>query len=87
MIRYFSVGNSESILVTGLDVFREVLSVKTYSFVKPSVFTKLLEPIVGRGLVFSEGEEHKRQRRLLAGMFSTLYTTQRWRVQSQHDSL
>lgn len=67
MIRYLSVGNSEAILVTGLDAFREVLSVKTYSFVKPAVFTKLLKPLIGNGLLFSEGEEHKKQRRLMAG--------------------
>ncbi|KAK3339637.1 cytochrome P450 [Lasiosphaeria hispida] len=70
MIRYFTFGNSEAILVTGLDVCREILSAKTYSFVKPAVHEKLLRPIVGKGLLFTEGEEHKAQRRLMAGPFS-----------------
>jgi len=68
MIRYFSFGNSEALLVTGLDPLREILSVKTYSFVKPPVFEKLVRPIVGKGLLFAEGEEHKAQRKLIAGM-------------------
>jgi cytochrome P450 len=67
MIRYFSFGNSEAILVTGLDVFREILSSNSYSFIKPAVYEKLIRPIVGKGLVFAEGDEHKKQRRLMAG--------------------
>ena len=67
MIRYFSFGNSEALLVTGLDALREILSVKTYLFVKPPVFEKLVRTIVGKGLLFAEGEEHKTQRKLVAG--------------------
>jgi hypothetical protein len=67
MIRYFTFGNSEAVLVTGLDAFRDVLSVKPYSFVKPELYKRLLGPIVGKGLVFAEGEEHKGHRKLMAG--------------------
>ena len=67
MIRYFSFANSEALLVTGLDSLREILSVQTYSFVKLPVFEKLVWPIVGKGLLFAEGEEHKTQRKLVAG--------------------
>jgi cytochrome P450 len=72
MIRYFSFGNSEALLITGLDSLREILSAKTYSFAKPPVFEKLVRPIVGRGLLFAEGEEHKTQRKLVAGKLSLI---------------
>ncbi|KAK0649244.1 cytochrome p450 monooxygenase [Cercophora newfieldiana] len=70
MIRYFTFGNAEAILVTGLDAFRDVLSVKPYSFVKPELYKRFLGPVVGKGLVFAEGEEHKAHRKLMAGPFA-----------------
>jgi len=71
MIRYFGVGNSEVLLATSIDACREILSgTHTYSFVKPSLFVKLIGPVPGKGLVFAEGEEHRTQRKLMAGPFS-----------------
>lgn len=68
MIRFFSFGNSESILVTGLNVMRDMQSSKVYSFVKPANYTRMVRDITGKGLLFAEGEEHKIERRLMAGM-------------------
>jgi hypothetical protein len=70
LIRYFDVGNADAVLVTSLPALREVLHEKCYSFQKPAFFKRLVADMVGYGLVFTEGEEHKRQRRLLAGLFS-----------------
>lgn len=67
LIRFTTFGNSEAVLVTGLEAWRDILSVKPYSFVKPAMFKRLIGPIVGKGLVFSEGGEHKALRKLLAG--------------------
>ncbi|KAK2777728.1 hypothetical protein FQN52_003005 [Onygenales sp. PD_12] len=69
-IRHLSVGNSEKLLVNSLEAHREVLQTKCYSFVKPAFFTRLVGEIVGKGLLFAEGEEHRRERRLLSGPFS-----------------
>lgn len=69
LIRYLSFGNSEVLLITSLKVFKDVLQTKCYSFTKPNFFKRIIGEIVG-GLVFTEGDEHKRQRRLLAGPFS-----------------
>jgi cytochrome P450 len=66
-IRYQSIGNSEVLLVNTLAAHREVQHTKNYSFVKPAFFARLVGEIVGKGLLFAEGEEHKKQRRLLAG--------------------
>ncbi|KAK4445625.1 cytochrome P450 4F5 [Podospora aff. communis PSN243] len=70
LIRYFDVGNSDAVLVTSLAAHKEILRDKAYSFQKPPFFTRLVADIVGLGLVFAEGSEHKKQRRALAGHFS-----------------
>lgn len=64
------VGNSDAVLVTGLAASKEILHDKCYSFQKPPFFKRLVVDIVGLGLVFTEGDAHKKQRRLLSGLFS-----------------
>ncbi|KAI0122933.1 cytochrome P450 [Xylariales sp. AK1849] len=49
---------------------RAVLQTHCYDFIKPPFFARLVGEIVGIGLLFSEGDSHKQQRRLLAGPFS-----------------
>ncbi|KAK2765048.1 hypothetical protein FQN54_008747 [Arachnomyces sp. PD_36] len=70
LIRYMSAGNTEHIIVNNLEAQREVLQTNCYSFVKPPFFTRLVGEINGKGLLFSEGDEHKIQRKLLNGPFS-----------------
>lgn len=70
LIRYFDVGNSDAVLVTSLDAHKEILHAKAYSFQKPPFFVRLIANIVGFGLGFAEGEEHRKQRRALAGITS-----------------
>jgi cytochrome P450 len=70
LVRYFDVGNSDAVLATSLAAHKEILHDKCYSFQKPAFLKRLIADMVGFGLVFTEGEEHKRQRRLLAGLFS-----------------
>ncbi len=67
MIRYFDVGNADAVLVTSLEAHKEILHNKAYSFQKPLFFVRLIADIVGYGIGFAEGENHKRQRRGLAG--------------------
>jgi len=67
MIRYFSFGHSEALLITNVDLVKEILQTKAYSFRKPTFYLRVIEPIVGRGVVSAEGDEHKMQRRFLSG--------------------
>ena len=67
LIRYFDVGNTDAVLVTSLEAHKEILHAKVYSFQKPRFFVRLVGDIVGPGIGFAEGEEHKKQRRSLAG--------------------
>jgi hypothetical protein len=54
-------------LVNNLEAAREVLQVHAYSFVKPSFFVKLVGEMMGTGLLFGVGEQHRQLRRITAG--------------------
>lgn len=65
-IRYTSFGNSNAILVTQLDAFKEIFQTKANAFVKPEFNKRMITPITGVGMVFTEGEESRSQRKLLS---------------------
>ncbi|KAI0118546.1 cytochrome P450 [Hypoxylon sp. NC0597] len=69
-IRYLSFAGKEVLLVNSLAAHKAVLQTYVYDFVKPPFFARLVGEITGVGLLFAEGEHHKRERRLLAGPFS-----------------
>ena len=70
MIRYFSFLNGDAVLVVSPEAHKQVLQANCYSFVKPAWYRRLIFPIVGRGLVFMYGEEHRVNRKVLNGRFS-----------------
>jgi len=72
-IRYMSFGNTETLLVNSLKAHQEVLSTQCYSFVKPPFFARIVGEVTGMGLVFAEGEAHKKQRKMLNGKLSEAY--------------
>ncbi|KAI0525491.1 cytochrome P450 3A5 [Xylaria bambusicola] len=69
-IRYLSIAGREALVVNSLAAHKAVLQTHVYDFVKPPFFSRLVGEITGVGLLFAEGENHKHQRKLLAGPFS-----------------
>jgi hypothetical protein len=67
-IRYLSIFNMEILVVNSIPAHREVLQTKCYSFVKPAFHERVVGEIAGKGILFTEGDEHKKQRRLLTRM-------------------
>ena len=51
--------NAERVLLTSPKAIGEVLSQKTYDFVKPSFLRAGIAQILGVGILLAEGEEHK----------------------------
>ncbi|KAG8920224.1 hypothetical protein FRC02_001101 [Tulasnella sp. 418] len=47
-----------------------ILSKNVYDYVKSPVIRPLIERLLGRGIVWAEGEEHRRQRSVLASVFT-----------------
>lgn len=54
-------------MVNNLAALKEVLQTKCYSFIKPAYYERVVAEIAGRGILFTEGDEHKKQRKLLVG--------------------
>ena len=61
--------NSERLLVTSAKGLAEVCS-RTYDFPKPEFIQLLAGKILGPGLVLVNGDEHKRQRKMLTPVFT-----------------
>ncbi|OCK82682.1 cytochrome P450 [Lepidopterella palustris CBS 459.81] len=68
-LRFLGPLNIEFLVALSTKAHKEVLQSQCYSFVKPAFWTRLVGEIAGLGLLFAEGEEHKKQRRLLASPF------------------
>ncbi|OHW90548.1 cytochrome p450 [Colletotrichum incanum] len=73
-VRYLSIGNSETLMVNSMAAFKEVQQARAYSFRKSQIAARMFSPITGHGLMFSEGEERKKQRNQLARAFSNQNT-------------
>lgn len=59
LIRYYLVGNMERVLVASPKALSEVLTTKSYDFIKPDLARASLERITGNGVLLAEGDEHK----------------------------
>jgi hypothetical protein len=59
LIRYLHLFNNERVLVTSPKALAEVLVTKNYEFVKPKFFRLNLGRLLGNGILFAEGDEHK----------------------------
>ena len=59
LIRYMFFGNKERILLSNPKSLAEVLTMRSYQFVKPHFVRYSLRRILGEGLLSSEGDVHK----------------------------
>lgn len=69
LIRY-SMWFQERLLLTNPKTIGEVLVTKNYEFIKPHFFRVGLGRILGVGILFAEGDEHKKQRKNLMPAFA-----------------
>ena len=70
LIYYRSLLNVERIMPTTPQVLSEILTQKSYDFIKPPELSGGLGRILGVGILLAEGEEHKIQRKNLMPAFS-----------------
>ncbi|KAI9745454.1 MAG: hypothetical protein M1818_000988 [Claussenomyces sp. TS43310] len=70
MIRYLGILNSERLLITSPKALNEVLTTKSYEFIKPAQIAQGIGQLLGVGVLLAEGEEHKFQRKHLMPAFA-----------------
>lgn len=69
LIRYSNFG-AQRLLPTSAKALGEVLVTRNYDFVKPPQIQASLSRLLGVGILLAEGDEHKRQRKLLMPAFA-----------------
>lgn len=70
LIRYRSLFNKERLLLTTPKALSEVLTVKPYDFIRPELLRSGVGQILGIGILFAEGDDHKIQRKNLMPAFN-----------------
>ncbi|KAK3362785.1 cytochrome P450 [Lasiosphaeria hispida] len=71
VIRYLGLLNQERLIVTSPKALAEVLTTKSYDFQKPESLRFSIGRILGMtGILFTEGDEHRTQRRNLLPAFA-----------------
>ncbi|RAR12319.1 cytochrome p450 [Stemphylium lycopersici] len=70
VIYYRWLFNEPRILVTNPKALGEVLVQRSYDFIKPERLREGLGRLLGVGILLAEGDEHKRQRKLLMPAFN-----------------
>lgn len=70
IIRYRGLFNIERIMLCSIESLRQILQTNTYEFPKPEELRKNGARILGMGVLFAEGAEHRRQRKALMPAFS-----------------
>ncbi|THY25748.1 cytochrome P450 monooxygenase [Aureobasidium pullulans] len=70
LIYYRGIFNMERVMVTTPKALSEAVTLKSYDLIKPPTLTKGLARILGYGILLTEGQEHKTQRKNLTPAFS-----------------
>jgi hypothetical protein len=75
LIRYLMFGGTEFLVVNSIKAMHEIAQTHCYAFIKPPFLFRTSGSIIGRGIFFAEGDEHKRQKRSLAGKIPSPFPT------------
>ncbi|KOS21424.1 hypothetical protein ESCO_005076 [Escovopsis weberi] len=66
-IRSFAFGNAEVVIPNSLEAFKAIVGAHAYDMDKSPELKAILKSFIGEGLVFANGETHKRLRRVVGG--------------------
>lgn len=69
-IRYRTIWAPDSVMITSPDLLQELLNANSNNFHKRPLLAKVASVVLGNGLVFAEGAEHKKQRKHLMPPFT-----------------
>lgn len=76
VIWYRGAFNGERVLVTSPKALAEVLVTNSYDFIKPKQLSETIGRILGIGILFAEGDEHKVRVSAIHELMNKLLTAQ-----------
>lgn len=68
-IRYHGIFNTQKVLVTDPNAVHDILTTRPYSFVKPPPISRVIRSVLGDGIIVTEGDAHKSQKKALQPAF------------------
>ena len=69
VLKYHGLFNRPVLFITDTKIIQDITLNQVYDFVKPPHMMADVIAMAGRGLVFAEGEDHKRQRKMMNPAF------------------
>ncbi|RIB00805.1 cytochrome P450 [Gigaspora rosea] len=70
MFRYHSIFNQPHVVITDPTLAQQILITRTYDYPNFFLSRNLTKDFIGEGVTFTEGDDHKRQRKALGPSFS-----------------
>lgn len=70
VVRYSAILGDERLVLTDAGALRHILVTDSYQFPKPTAIRGDLGRILGYGILFAEGDDHRRQRKIMTPAFS-----------------
>jgi cytochrome P450 len=67
IVKYYEIFNQPALIITDTTMVQDITLSNTYDYVKPIVDSVAF---IGRGLALSEGEDHKKQRKMMNPAFT-----------------
>lgn len=61
----------EQLVATDPEIITHIFTRNLYKYTKSPYFRPLIERLIGRSIVWAEGEEHKRMAKVLTGCFNS----------------
>lgn len=72
-VRYLGLFNSETLVATSVTAYREMLTTKNNFFVKPEAARRVANVIIGDGLPFAHGPEHRQRRAVVSSKLTPVF--------------
>ncbi|KAK9464068.1 cytochrome P450 [Lipomyces oligophaga] len=69
--RFWGPLGADYLIAQSFEANQAIMQAEVYSFMKPTTVSRGFKAVIGNGLFFSEGQEHKFQRRLLTPAFTS----------------
>ncbi|GBB83832.1 hypothetical protein RclHR1_01050006 [Rhizophagus clarus] len=70
IVKYYEMFNQPALLVTDPTIIQDITLSNTYDYLKPLNIVGDAITFIGRGLLFSEGDNHKRQKKMMNPAFT-----------------
>ena len=70
IVKYYEIFNQPALLITDTTIVQDITLSHSYDYIKPMNILSDSVAFIGKGLALSEGDVHKRQRKMMNPAFT-----------------